>query len=149
MQLCVLPVYCCVTNHLKFKVLKSQSFFFLISPVCSLGRAQEGNLCTLWCQLGQLEWELEGPLTRWLPCMPGKLVLVAYQALGGLSCGYLSFLQKGVWVPKPHMPKQEKQKLLASPGVGPGLGTVELLLRSIGQAVTKHRLKDRDVNSSS
>lgn len=123
--------------------------FFLISPVCSLGRAQEGNLRTLWCQLGQLEWELEGPLTRWLPCMPGKLVLVAYQALSGLSCGYLSFLQKGVWVPKAHMPKQEKQKLSASPGVGPGLGTVELLLHSISQAVTKHRLKDRDVNSTS
>lgn len=79
MQLCVLPVYCCVTNHLKFKVLKSQSFF-LISPVCSLGRAQEGNLCTLWCQLGQLEWELRVHLQDgshaclaswcWLPTRP-------------------------------------------------------------------------------
>lgn len=59
-----------------------QSFkitIFLISPVCSLGRAQEGNLCTLWCQLGQLEWELEGPpkmapMHAWqvgAGCLPG------------------------------------------------------------------------------
>ena len=108
MQLCIPPVYCCVTNHLKCKVLKSQSFFFYLTSL-QFGQSSRGkSLCTLWCQLGQPEWELEGPLTRWLTHMPGKLVLVAYQALGGLSCGYLSFLQKGVWVPKVNMPKQEK-----------------------------------------
>lgn len=115
--------------------------FFLSHSVCSFGRAQEGN-----CDPVVSTWALNG---SWRVHLQDG----SYACLASLCCCLLGSCGPLMWLPeffterclgaKSTYAKTREVEALSPPGVGPGLGTVELSIRSIGQAVTKHRLKDR------